>query len=137
MFQLAGILGIALVLTGGAFKLYVDKAEAEKESLYTQLRVAADNQFALENSVEQLNEEIVKAESRQQEMYDRVSQLQIDNARSQQEVESIRKKFAKHDMTVLSLRKPGLIEKIINRGTKEVLGDLEAYRSFCLAAVAL
>ena len=126
MFQLAGILGIALVLTGGAFKLYVDKAEAEKESLYTQLRVAADNQLALENSVEQLNEEIVKAESRQQEMYDRVSQLQIDNARSQQEVESIRKKFAKHDMTVLSLRKPGLIEKIINRGTKEVLGDLEA-----------
>ena len=126
MFQLAGILGIALVLTGGAFKLYVDKAEAEKESLYSQLRVAADNQFALENSVEQLNEEIVKAESRQQEMYDRVSQLQIDNARSQQEVESIRKKFAKHDMTVLSLRKPGLIEKIINRGTKEVLGDLEA-----------
>ena len=125
MFQLAGILGIALVLTGGAFKLYVDKAEAEKESLYAQLRVAADNQFALENSVEQLNEEIVKAESRQQEMYDRVSQLQIDNARSQQEVESIRKKFAKHDMTVLSLRKPGLIEKIINRGTKEVLGDLE------------
>lgn len=125
MFQLAGILGIALVLTGGAFKLYVDKAEAEKESLYSQLRVAADNQFALENSVEQLNEEIVKAESRQQEMYDRVSQLQIDNARSQQEVESIRKKFAKHDMTVLSLRKPGLIEKIINRGTKEVLGDLE------------
>lgn len=126
MFQLAGILGIALVLTGGAFKLYVDKAEAEKEALSAQLRVAADNQVALESSVEQLNDQIVKAESRQQEMYDRVSQLQIDNARSQQEVESIRKKFAKHDMTVLSLRKPGLIEKIINRGTKEVLGDLEA-----------
>lgn len=125
MFQLAGILGIALVLTGGAFKLYVDKAEAEKEALSAQLRVAADNQLALESSVEQLNDQIVKAESRQQEMYDRVSQLQIDNARSQQEVESIRKKFAKHDMTVLSLRKPGLIEKIINRGTKEVLGDLE------------
>ena len=125
MFQLAGILGIALVLTGGAFKLYVDKAEAEKEALSAQLRVAADNQLAPESSVEQLNDQIVKAESRQQEMYDRVSQLQIDNARSQQEVESIRKKFAKHDMTVLSLRKPGLIENIINRGTKEVLGDLE------------
>jgi len=125
MFQLAGILGVALVLTGGAFKLYVDKSEAEKEALSAQLRVAADNQVALESSVEQLNDQIVKAEARQQEMYDRVSQLQIDNARSQQEVESIRKKFAKHDMTVLSLRKPGLIENIINRGTKEVLGDLE------------
>lgn len=125
MWQLAGILGVALALTGGAFKLYVDKAEAEKESLSAQLRVAADNQVALESSVEQLNDQIIKQESRQQEMYERVSQLQIDNAESQREVESIRKKFAKHDMTVLSLRKPGLIENIINRGTKEVLGDLE------------
>ena len=126
MWQLAGILGVALALTGGAFKLYVDKAEAEKESLSAQLRVAADNQVALESSVEQLNDQIIKQESRQQEMYERVSQLQIDNAESQREVESIRKKFAKHDMTVLSLRKPGLIQNIINRGTKEVLSDLEA-----------
>ena len=126
MWQLAGILGVALALTGGAFKLYVDKAEAEKESLSAQLRVAADNQVALESSVEQLNNQIIKQESRQQEMYERVSQLQIDNAESQREVESIRKKFAKHDMTVLSLRKPGLIQNIINRGTKEVLSDLEA-----------
>jgi septation ring formation regulator EzrA len=88
--------------------------------------VAADNQVALESSVEQLNDQIIKQESRQQEMYERVSQLQIDNAESQREVESIRKKFAKHDMTVLSLRKPGLIQNIINRGTKEVLSDLEA-----------
>ena len=86
MFQLAGILGIALVLTGGACKLYVDKAEAEKEALSAQLRVAADNQLALESSVEQLNDQIVKAESRQQAMYDRVSQLQIDNARTHKEV---------------------------------------------------
>ena len=126
MWQLAGILGVALALTGGAFKLYVDKAEAEKESLSAQLRVAADNQVALESGVEQLNDQIIKQESRQQEMYERVSQLQIDNAESQREVESIRKKFAKHDMTVLSLRKPGLIQNIINRGTKEVLSDLEA-----------
>ena len=126
MWQLAGVLGVALALTGGAFKMYHDKAEAEKEALSVQLRVAADNQAALESSVKNLNEQIVKAETRQQEMYERVSQLQIDNAESQREVETIRKKFAKHDMTVLSLRKPGLIEKIINRGTKGVLSDLEA-----------
>ena len=41
------------------------------------------------------------------------------------EVDAIRKKFAKHNLNVLSLRKPKLIEKIINRGTKEVLDDLE------------
>ena len=126
MFQLAGILGIALVLTGGAFKLYVDKAEAEKEQMAAQLRVSADNELALENSITNLNDQLVKAEQRQQNILDRVNELQAQNAQAQAEVESIRKKFAKHDMNVLSLRKPGLIENIINRGTKEVLGDLEA-----------
>ena len=126
MFQLAGILGIALVFTGGAFKMYVDKSEAEKEQMAAQLRVSADNELALENSITNLNDQLVKAEQRQQNILDRVNELQAQNAQAQAEVESIRKKFAKHDMNVLSLRKPGLIENIINRGTKEVLGDLEA-----------
>ena len=123
---MAGILGIALVLTGGAFKLYVDKAEAEKQALSAQLRVAADNQLVLESSISNLNEQLTGAEERQQRILDRVNELQVANAQAQQEVESIRKKFAKHDMNVLSLRKPGLIENIINRGTKGVLSDLEA-----------
>ena len=125
MWQIAGVLGIALVVTGGAFKLYADKAEAEKESLSTQLRVAADNQLILETNVASLNDQLVKAEERQQKILDRVNDLQAENAAAQAEVESIRKKFSKHDMNVLSLRKPGLIESIINRGTKEVLSDLE------------
>ena len=41
-------------------------------------------------------------------------------------MDAIRKKFAKHNLDVLSLRKPKLIEKIINKGTREVLDDLEA-----------
>ena len=125
MWQIAGVLGIALVVTGGAFKLYGDKAEAEKESLSTQLRVAADNQLILETNVASLNDQLVKAEERQQKILDRVNDLQAENAAAQAEVESIRKKFSKHEMNVLSLRKPGLIENIINRGTKEVLSDLE------------
>ena len=125
MWQIAGVLGIALVVTGGAFKLYADKAEAEKESLSTQLRVAADNQLILETNVASLNDQPVKAEERQQKILDRVNDLQAENAAAQAEEESIRKKFSKHDMNVLSLRKPGLIESIINRGTKEVLSDLE------------
>jgi len=126
MWQIAGSLGIALIVTVGAFKLYADKAEAEKEALSTQLRVAANNQLVLENSVTNLNDQLVKAEERQQRILDRVNDLQVENAQAQAEVESIRKKFSKHDMNVLSLRKPGLIEKIINRGTTEVLSDLEA-----------
>ncbi len=126
MWQLAGGLGVALLLTGGAFKMYADKTEAEKEAMAAQLRVAADNELVLENSISSLNEQITAAEARQQRILDRVNELQAENALAQAEVESIRKKFAKHDMNVLSLRKPGLIEGVINRGTKKVLSDLEA-----------
>ena len=48
MWQITGILGLALAVTGGAFKLYVDKAEAEQEAMASQLRQAADNQLVLE-----------------------------------------------------------------------------------------
>lgn len=125
MWQITGALGVALLITGGAFKMYADKSEAEKQQMATQLRVSADNQLVLENSITNLNDQLVKAEQRQQDILDRVNKLQAQNAQAQAEVESIRKKFAKHDMTVLSLRKPGLIENIINRGTKGVLSDLE------------
>ena len=125
MWQIAGALGVALALTGGAFKMYADKAEAEKQEMAMQLRQAADNEKLLTNSITGLNEQIVEAEERQQRILDRVNELQAANAQARQEVESIRKKFAKHDMNVLSLRKPGLIENIINRGTKGVLSDLE------------
>jgi len=125
MWQVTGILGVALVLTVGAFKMYVDKAEAEQEVMASQLRQAADNQLVLETSITSLNTQIIESEKRQQQVLDRMNQLQKENAQSQVEVESIRKKFAKHNLDVLSLRKPKLIEKIINKGTKEVLSDLE------------
>ena len=125
MWQITGALAVALALTGGAFKLYMDKSEAEKESMALQLRQAADNEQVLERSISGLNKQLLATEAKQEAILERINQLQDDYATAQKEVESIRKKFAKHDMNMLSLRKPVLIEKIINKGTKEVLGDLE------------
>ena len=39
--------------------------------------------------------------------------------------EKIRKKFSKHNLNMLSLRKPKLIENIVNRGTRAVGKDFE------------
>ena len=40
-------------------------------------------------------------------------------------MEELRNKFAKHDLDMLSLRKPGLVEKMVNRGTARVFQELE------------
>ena len=49
MWQISAALGVALVIAGGAFKMYYDKSEAEKEAMATQLQQSIDNQQRLEN----------------------------------------------------------------------------------------
>ena len=57
--------------------------------------------------------------------YDK-SQAELDafQIRLEQSIQN-RKKFSRHSLDVLSVRKPKLIENIINKGTKQVLNDLK------------
>ena len=129
MWQISAGLTVALVVTGGAFKLYYDKSEAEKEAIAMQLRQSADNQVLLENSIASLNTQVLRAEEDKIKAFKQISLLQEQNQKAQAEVSKLKSKFDKHNMNVLSLRKPKLIENIINRGTREVLNELEAITS--------
>ena len=129
MWQISAGLTVALVVTGGAFKLYYDKSEAEKEAIAMQLRQSADNQVLLENSIAGLNTQVLQAEEDKTKAFEQISLLQEQNQKAQAEVSKLKSKFDKHNMNVLSLRKPKLIENIINRGTREVLDELEAITS--------
>jgi len=123
--QISAGLGIVLALTLGGFKLYYDKAEAEKENLLVQVRQAQANTELLEKTVAKQNQDLLDQQKKTEEVMQRVTTLSEEHAEAVEEVNEIRKKFAKHNLDVLSLRKPKLIEKIINNGTKGVLQNLE------------
>tara|TARA_A100001015_G_scaffold11835_1_gene14006 strand:- start:534 stop:938 length:405 start_codon:yes stop_codon:yes gene_type:complete len=123
--QISAGLGVVLALTLGGFKLYYDKAEAEKENLLVQIKQAQANTQLLENTVAKQNQEFLNQQKKTQEVMQRVTELSEEHAKAVEEVNEIRKKFAKHNLDVLSLRKPKLIEKIINKGTANVLQNLE------------
>ena len=123
--QISAGLGIVLALTLGGFKLYYDKAEAEKENLLVQVRQAQANTELLEKTVAKQNQDLLDQQKITEEVMQRVTTLSEEHAKAVEEVNEIRKKFAKHNLDVLSLRKPKLIEKIINNGTKGVLQNLE------------
>ena len=127
MWQLSAGLGLALALALGGFKMYYDKTEAQKDALVTQIKQASENQKLLEATIADQNAQINQQREKQQAVLLKIEQLTEDHQNAMREVDSIRKKFAKHNLDVLTLRKPKLIEKIINRGTAEVLNDLEAY----------
>ena len=124
-FKLSIGLGLALVILSGAFKLYHDKSQAEIKSFHLRLEQSIQNQKTLEGTVDQQNKNLKQAVENQELMVAQVEKLTRENMVAQNEVTDIRKKFSKHSMDVLSIRKPKLIEGIINRGTKAVLNDLK------------
>tara|TARA_R100001079_G_C4359791_1_gene114552 strand:- start:179 stop:577 length:399 start_codon:yes stop_codon:yes gene_type:complete len=125
MWQLVIGSGVLMLVLVGGFKSYYDKAEAQKRELQTKLELAIDNQQLLEKNIADQNQQLLEQKEKHKIVLERVSALTVENQKALEEVEEIRKKFAKHDMDVLSLRKPKLIENIINRGTKQVLNELE------------
>jgi uncharacterized protein (UPF0335 family) len=124
-FKLSVGLGVALVLVSGAFKLYYDKSQAELDSFQIRLEQSIQNQKTLETTIEEQNQNLKQTIENQELMIAKVERLQKENMAAQNEVTDIRKKWSRHSLDVLSIRKPQLIQNIINRGTKAVLNDLK------------
>lgn len=124
-FKLSIGLGIALMLVSGAFKMYYDKSQAELDAFHIRLEQSIQNQKTLESTIQDQNEDLKQTIENQELMISQVERLQKENMMAQNEVTDIRKKFSKHSIDVLSIRKPQLIQNIINRGTKTVLNDLK------------
>ena len=124
MWQLSAMMGVGLILLSGTFKLYYDKAEAEKKALQGELQQAISNQAILEGEIKAQNEELERQIAREKQNLKRINEL-ADAARvAAREVTDMRQTFARHNLNMLSVRKPGLIEKIINRGTAKVNEEL-------------
>lgn len=121
----AGILGILLLASLGAFKLYYDKSEAQKLALTVQLQQAMNNQQLLENSIAKQNQQIVDQLQREKDNQARIGSLTDANNAAQIEVNRLKQTFAKHDLNMLSMAKPGLIERIVNKGTARVGKELQ------------
>jgi predicted Holliday junction resolvase-like endonuclease len=125
-FKLSIVLSLALIALGGAFKLYYDKSEAEKEAMAVALQQAVDNQLLLENTIKDQNQQMEDQLSREKQSQVRITELSTANTEAMEEVTELRGKFARHDLNMLSMAKPKLLEKMVNRGTVRVFEELEA-----------
>ena len=90
MWQISAVLGVALLVTGGAFKLYYDKSQAEKEAMAVQLQQAMNNQLLLENTIKDQNAQMEAQLAREQETQVRIKELSEANTRAQEEVTDLR-----------------------------------------------
>jgi len=91
MWQISAVLGLGLILAGGAFKLYYDKAEAEKAALRGELQQAISNQAILEGEIENQNEAIEEQLVKEKENFAKIGQLTEAARAAETEVTTIRK----------------------------------------------
>ena len=84
------------------------------------------NTVVLEGEIQKQNESIKNYLEAQQQRETQIADLQKQNQASQREVAKLKNTFARHNMDNLALSKPGLIENIVNKGTKKVKEDLIA-----------
>lgn len=121
MFGLGGIMPMMLVLStlGGGVYFYYTSTQATIQQL-------RENNLALE-AANKTNQETISRMEEAAALSQKLNKELIDKYnKSESRVNSLRDKLIDHDLTNLSMKKPGLIEKRINNGTKKAFEYLES-----------
>ena len=112
-FKLSLVLGVLLVASLAGSKY-----------LFDQLSQSKANQIVLESKITEQNDSIKQYLAKQEQLSADLGLLETEKQNALREVNKLRQTFAKHDLDNLALNKPGLVEKIVNKGTKQVMNNL-------------
>jgi len=118
-FKLSIILGGLLLVSISGSAWYIDRLQDNISTL-------KGNQIALENSIAEQNASIKTYLANQEQAQKQIQSLEKDKQEAVREVNKLRTTFAKHDLDNLALKKPKLIENIVNKGTKKVKEEIIA-----------
>ena len=117
-------LGILLFMSSAAYGAYYYYTDTQKR-----LAILHENNAKLETATKAKDAMIDALESTQEELEAINSQLALDLQSATDYTDELRKKLQEHDLTRLSLKKPGMIEKRVNDGTKDIISELESITS--------
>jgi len=119
MGKLTLILGGLLIASIAGSAWYIDR-------LLDEISVLKANAIVLETKVAEQNNAIKNHLERQEKVQQQIQTIEKQKQEALREVNQLRNTFSKHDLDNLALSKPKLIEKIVNKGTKEVKEELIA-----------
>ena len=116
--KLSIILGGLLFMTIAGSAWYIDY-QAD------QITTLKGNQIVLETEIQKQNESIERYLEQQKNQQVQLDQLESEKRAAMEDVNRLRKTFAKHDLDKLALAKPGLIQNKINKASARVMATLE------------
>ena len=112
------VVGLVGGVVYGGYAYYQDTQQ--------RLKTLQQNNAKLE-TVAKTNELTINSLQESQEKFATLNnELQVKLNEAEQYGDDLRKKLHKHNLTRLSIKKPGLIEKRINDGTKKLFENIES-----------
>ena len=118
--KLAIALGVALFVSASINAVMFAKLDKAKIELQT----AISNQAVLERTIQDQNEQIIKALASAKKTQAQIQNLNTQYSQSQAQVTNLRNKFAKHNLEGMALAKPALLEGKINKASARVVANL-------------
>ena len=116
--KLSIILGGLLLATIAGSAYYIDY-------LSDQIGVLKGNQIVLESKVQEQNDAIDNYLAKQKQTQAQLDTLEHEKRKAMEDVNRLRKPFARHDLDDLALAKPGLLQGKINKASARVMEILE------------
>ena len=118
VYMLIIVVGLIGGVVYGAYAYYNDTQQ--------RIKTLQENNAKLE-TVAKTNELTINSLQQSQEKYAELNnELQVKLDEAEKYGDDLRKKLHKHNLTRLSIKKPGLIEKRINDGTKKLFDSIES-----------
>ena len=112
---LIGII-VAMVMAFGTYYWLTEKRLSVLTENNAKLTIAARTN---QDTIDKLTQDY----EQQQELN---SELKVKLTAAEAYGDELAKKFREHDLTMLTMRKPGLIERRVNSATQKILNDLES-----------
>ena len=116
--KLSLILGGLLVVSLAGSVFYINY-------LNDQIATLKGNQIVLETEIQKQNDSIDQYLKQQETQQLQLNQLESEKKAAMEDVNKLRKTFARHDLDELTLAKPGLIQNKINKASARVMTNLE------------
>ena len=111
MLQIKLVLAIIVMIGAGGGYLYINKLQKDNATLKT-------NQIKLESAVEDNNKVIEQQIEDINKIRNTLEIVEAEKKKLEKDKDDLNKRLGKHDIGNLAENKPGLVEKIINKASK-------------------
>ena len=118
---------LVILMAGGGFGAwtYMEKLQADNRVLQVNQEILKENELKLNDAIADQQAVIAAKAKQAEDIQTANAALRTETSRLNSERENLAKKLGKHELDILAQNKPGLVTRVINRASDNVMRCFE------------